>query len=77
MITDMDDTNCERIKNQIINNNIFIPTMWIGDVLRLDGFPYEKQFASRFIFLPIDQRYNSDDMIFISERVIRTINEYS
>lgn len=77
MIADMDDANCERIKNQIINNNIYIPTMWIGDALRSDGFPYEKRFASRFIFLPIDQRYNSDDMIFISERVIRTINEYS
>lgn len=77
MVADMDDIICERIKNTIVNNKIYIPTMWVGDALRVEGLPYEKRFTSRFIFLPIDQRYNIDDMIYISERVIRVINEYS
>lgn len=66
-----------KVKSAIISEKIYAPTLWVGEDLMREGFDYEKSFADRIVFLPIDQRYDIDDMDYIAERVLHYIDEYT
>ncbi len=55
----------KHIKNALIENSVFVPTLWTGDDLLQKGNSVEINMMNNAIFLPIDQRYNTDDMKYI------------
>ena len=63
--------NGVNIKKKLINDKIYIPTLWPD----LDKYPlneFEKDIYLTLICIPIDQRYNLDDMDYI----VKKIKEY-
>jgi len=63
----------EDMKNLLINNRIYIATYW-NDVLNIENVPStEINFVKNLIALPIDQRYDLDDM----KRIVEVIKGYS
>lgn len=53
--------NGMELKKQLAAQKIFIPTLW-PNVLDLDDCPLEKDYAQNILPLPIDQRYDGQDM---------------
>jgi len=51
-------------RKQLSIGNVFVPVFW-NDVIKRDGngFELEKNLASRILPLPVDHRYNVDDMV--------------
>jgi hypothetical protein len=50
------------IKRRLIANRIYVPTLWPNVLNNVPKNTIEYYFAANMIFLPIDQRYNIDDM---------------
>lgn len=62
----------EDIKNILIKNKIYIATYWY-DVLKIKDVPSnERNFVKNLIPLPIDQRYDLEDM----KKIIKIINKH-
>jgi len=61
-------TNNERMREILISNRIFTPTYWNDAVPRLTKEQAE-MLVSKTIPLPIDQRYDVDDMKIIAETI--------
>lgn len=64
-----------RIKRQLIENHIFVSTLWSGKDLQENGNRFETSMMNDCIFLPIDQRYDSSDMNYIITEVRKMLNE--
>ena len=59
--------NGENKKSELIKNKIYVPTLW-NDMFKEKGYTlFEENFVKNIIPLPIDQRYNIDDMKIILE----------
>lgn len=57
------------IKQKLIEEHIFVSTLWSGKDLIENGNAFELNMMENAIFLPIDQRYNVEDMEYIVSRV--------
>lgn len=63
-------------KNNFHINNIFIPTLWPDILLRENkDYSFEKDFTQKLVPIPIDHRYNLNDMKNMLKIVKRIINE--
>ncbi len=64
--------NGEKIKRELISNNIYIPTLWpdVEDIC--DSNDLEYKFSKRILPLPCDQRYCEREM----EILVNCIKEY-
>lgn len=65
------------IKKGLVADRIFVSTLWIGSELMQNGNEFELNMAENCIFLPMDQRYNEQDMRYIAEKVRGLIYENS
>lgn len=63
------------IKKQLIENRIFVSTLWSGDELQKNGNEFEISMMEDCVFLPMDQRYNEEDMDYIISVVRNIVNE--
>lgn len=56
-----------KLKKLLAEEKIFVPTLW-PEVLELDG-TLEKDYAENILPLPCDQRYDTQDMMFMAEKL--------
>lgn len=56
----------EKIKKRLVEDKIFVSTLWCGVDLLNNGNRFEQNMSENAIFLPIDQRYDEKDMEFIA-----------
>jgi len=56
------------VKQQLAQQRIYVATLW-PNVLDMDGWTLEKDYAQNILPLPCDQRYDAEDM----NRIIRSI----
>ena len=65
--------NGNELKRKLIQKKIFVPTLW-SDVFNVaDKDTIEWDFAENIVPLPIDQRYDTDDMMYIIENVLEEL----
>ncbi|MCM1498453.1 MAG: hypothetical protein NC124_08295 [Clostridium sp.] len=57
------------IKRKLIEDRIFVSTLWSGQELMSNGNPFELDMVKHCIFLPLDQRYHELDMEYIAGKV--------
>lgn len=63
--------NGGKIKKELIDNKIYIPTLWPG-VEKFDELnEFERDLINNLVLLPIDQRYNEKDMQYISHVLLK------
>jgi len=65
-------TDNESLRKALIENKIFVATYWPNVLEWCNESDLEYGFAKRILPLPIDQRYNEEDM----KRIIKTIKNY-
>lgn len=65
------------IKKRLIENKIFVSTLWVSEELMKDGNEFELDMSKHCIFLPMDQRYDDSDMEYIAGKVKELIDEDS
>lgn len=59
-------------RDRLFERGLFLPTLWNDVVVRADPsgkFTFEKDLARRLLALPVDQRYDLDDMAVMLERL--------
>lgn len=54
------------LKKCLIENKVYVPTLWEGEDLKSNGNEYEIGMMNDCVFLPMDQRYSEEDMKNIS-----------
>lgn len=64
--------NGMQIKQLLAQKKIYVATLW-PDVLSLDG-SLEKDLAENILPLPCDQRYSSEDMLYVAQEVLQCLN---
>ena len=57
----------------LIKEKIYVSTLWNGNDLLINGNSIELNMSQNAIFLPIDQRYNEDDMKYIALSVLNKL----
>lgn len=62
-----------KLKKLLAAEKIFVPTLW-PEVLELDG-TLEKDYAENILPLPCDQRYDTQDMLFMAEKLACVCSE--
>lgn len=62
----------KEIKSLLIENQIYLPTYWQSVIDDTKATSWEKHFASKTLFLPIDQRYSESDM----HHLLSKLNKY-
>lgn len=67
--------NGEEAKRKLIENRVFVPTLWSGEDLLVGGNEFELHMARDAIFLPIDQRYDRDDMQYVADLTKEILSE--
>ena len=67
--------NGKIIKQKLILNKIYVPTLWPGVERLVDDKSFERKLYDDLVLLPIDQRYDEKDMEIILERVSKAIKE--
>lgn len=60
----------KNLKNRLIAHRIFVPTYWPNVLEDSEGDSYERYLATYLCPLPIDQRYNEEDMQRIVENIL-------
>lgn len=60
--------NGAAIRKKLAEKKIYIPTLW-PNVLDFDGCELEKDYVRNILPLPVDQRYDTNDMIKIVEEL--------
>ena len=60
----------KNIKDKLIKEKIYVPTLWKQSDIAND---FETYLAENSIFLPVDQRYNDEDILFIIEITIKLL----
>lgn len=63
------------IKRRLVEEHIYVPTLWAGPDLTEFGNKYELNMKDNAVFLPVDQRYDTSDMSYIANRVKKIIEE--
>ncbi len=58
-----------RIKKVLIADKIFVSTLWSGEDLKEKGNTFEINMMNNAVFLPIDQRYDYEDMKYIVKKI--------
>ena len=58
------------LRKKLISEKIFVAKYW-PNVIPYDGFEFEANLADKVVCLPLDQRYNKEDM----NRIIQLINK--
>jgi len=58
----------------LYSENIFVPVFW-KDVInrRLKGFKFEEKFTLNTLSLPVDHRYSSQDILFVTDKIFELI----
>jgi hypothetical protein len=64
----------EGLREYLIRNKIFVATYWHEVLDRVEQNTFEYQLSRFLIPLPIDQRYNKDDMQYIIEKIKNYLN---
>lgn len=59
----------KELKKMLIEKHIFVPTLWAGKDLQEHGNSFELGMMDNTIFLPVDQRYDADDMKYLISSV--------
>lgn len=62
------------IKSELVKNKIFVSTLWNNKVLMDNWNDFEKNMSDNAVFLPVDQRYDVNDMKYLAERVLEMEN---
>jgi dTDP-4-amino-4,6-dideoxygalactose transaminase len=62
------------IRNELIKDKIFVPKYWPNLEKVYKDFEKTEQFAENIVALPIDQRYNLEDMAHILQILKQYIN---
>ncbi len=63
-----------RIKQELIKEKIYIPTLW-EDVFGLcDVKTIEYRYVVNILPIPVDQRYSAADMEYLAEKIIRKVS---
>ena len=52
-----------------------MPTLWAGEDLLANGNEFELQMSSDAVFLPVDQRYDLEDILFMADVVEELCDE--
>lgn len=62
------------IKRKLVENKIYVPTLW-GDIdLPVTRNEFENEMSENCVFIPLDQRYNENDMKYIIGKIKEFIN---
>lgn len=59
----------KEVKEMLIEKHIFVPTLWSGKDLQEYGNSFELRMMDNAVFLPMDQRYDADDMKYLIDCV--------
>lgn len=65
----------EEVKRKLILNKIYVPTLWPGVEKLVDKKSFEKKLYNDLVLLPIDQRYDENDMNIILGRLFKVLKE--
>lgn len=65
----------ENLRSKLLENNIFVPTIWKHVISSLYANENEKKWAKYIIPITIDQRYNSSDMLYITKFIKQVLKE--
>lgn len=66
--------NGKIIQKKLIQKKIYIPTLWPAVFERCEKDELEYDMAENILPLPVDQRYNEDDMTYMISEVIKCID---
>jgi len=66
--------NGAEIRKKLQEKKIYIPTLWPDVFGYCTETQMEYDMAKNILPIPIDQRYNTDDMLYITDEVIRSVN---
>lgn len=66
--------NAGEIRKQLIKQKIYIPVLWPNVLDECASDSWEHKLASDVLPLPVDQRYDLDDMKYIAEKVSSLLN---
>lgn len=53
------------LKKWLIQRKVYVPTLWDGEDLRREATPFEFRMKNDGVFLPVDQRYDFNDMDYL------------
>ncbi len=62
-------------KSKLYPLNIFIPTLWADPLSRKITTPFESKLASNLMPLPIDERYNAEDINFMVNQILKILKD--
>ncbi|MEG2450215.1 MAG: hypothetical protein RSB09_00625 [Clostridia bacterium] len=57
------------VRKELIENNIFVPTLWTNVSKEYGANDLEIQLAANILPIPCDQRYDSDDMNLLTKKI--------
>lgn len=63
--------NGKKLKEQLVNERIYVPTLWNSELLSQEGTAFERSMSRNAVFLPVDQRYGDEDTAFL----VRTVED--
>lgn len=61
------------IRKQLLQNNIYIPTLWPNVIEEQKEWMTESDLARNILPLPVDQRYEEEEMEFLINRIMKGI----
>jgi hypothetical protein len=62
-------TDGDKIKKRLISQKIFVATYWLDVLDRCAKDDIEYELVKNIVFLPVDQRYEVDEMAYICEKI--------
>lgn len=65
------------IKSWLIKNKIYVPTLWKPHPKAPAQNDFERHISENGLFLPIDQRYDVQDMSYITNEILRYLHEHT
>ena len=66
--------NAGEIRKQLIKQKIYIPVLWPNVLAECASDSWEYKLSSDVLPLPVDQRYDLDDMEYIAETMSALLN---
>lgn len=63
--------NGKQLKNKLIEQKIFVPTLWANVLENVEKHSWEYNLVENMVLLPIDQRYNEEDMSYIINQIMQ------
>jgi hypothetical protein len=59
----------DKIKKKLTSQKVFVATYWVDVLDRCTKDSVEYKLVNNAVFLPIDQRYEVDDIAYICEKI--------